>query len=1224
MSSSYNKDKPYGIAASFNSAYVKLPPQKPTHLQAHFDYYYLEEAVVIAPLGFNGFRSGSLTAHNYLSFVSASGISTDGLGVPSAELMLSFVVGNGFLAEDQGKPTVTNMTTKTYLKGIDSLSIGTHQVSNFNKTLLPYSFRSSQVGTPLLYNLAQYRYLSGYDASRYGNAYLMGGVKYLTLSGISSNAFGPAVVTNTTANQTITPGGINSAIVPAPTVSPRILYARGIDSLAMGSPNARDPALKPLGELHTKYGTPTVWFHTRPLAPAGILAYESGYLRIADPTQFVLAPSLVESAIFGDTAIKNTSTKIGVPSIDDGSFSDYTTVTNSNRRYEPKGINSLAIGAALVANKTPSIFVGGIKPFDTGTPAIGHAVRTVQPTGFDHLLFGRPVLTKTPELKVSGYQSSVVSPVWISHKNRAIDLIQKGINSQAIAPPTVWFGQRPIKPTSWQTARYGQPELTHQLRLLPVQGFRRDAYGMAWVSQGTRSLEPKGIYQDFPSSHMVGSVQIISPAGYIATLWGERIIPLSRPIQPLGFTGLWGDAFVDLHTKHIAPVGFISVGQQPADRWGDIVVYNKLQHIVQEFDINSELVPPKWSDWTAIANRNIQMNVTGLSSQRFGYSQIDNNAAPLLPEAIKPPPITIGMIAHAVRTLAPEAIAPIPMSDWGVIHNSGRVIAPPGVVHTGSGLPVVANTRRYYTGVGRLDSLEAGTPMIAYRIRTIDIERRYSIEPPQIELPTIDLHTKYIGFNGYETAKYGLPSLSIHFNIIGPSWRHRDDFGYGAVRNVTPELQVGAFDSQEFGQASVRTQWRHVKAQGDTATLFGSTVIADRTQNIKPTTWQDGGSSQKHTVIKTGAPPYTPQNIWLQNESNPNADGFGIKPSSTPSNPGLNQNVIYHRGHNSQKFGDTFIWSNNLYIEIGISTKNIEVGPSVRNQNRFLDVKGIDNTIVVSDKLGVTPFYIKPRSFNQPYDEWGSRSDDKFGNTRVTNQHRTIYPQGHTSSRFGMGASVTLQTRYIIPPTIRGFAMGFPEIPFTLKTINLNDYGFLSEVHGATKVERPPYLGTQTISARGISALSMGGGHRVELLNREFTTKGHNSLAMGRSKQDDTPYMWQGLRVGEFVPMKIGAGDTSVFGETVIGLRIKEIPLEGFVAFRSEYEPSRFKDRMKVIGSITGSIPTQGVTAGGIDSEAMGSVGVKLGQHFIKPDGNADQFRKSSYSAEFGAPTISG
>ena len=1147
-----------------------------------------------------------------------SGLSVGGLSVYNFH---TFINVQAFVSSIVGSHAARNKGAIVRPKGWQSSVVSTpNKVINHNQDVKPYSFRSSQFGTPLAYNLTQYRYLSGFDTSRYGTAYLQGGVKYLSPRGYDASVFGNTQAINTTADQTAKPTGINSLAISAPIVSPRIIYPSGFynngvytngqyEAIKFGTPDVRDPAIKPIGKTHTTYGNQTVWFHTRPLSPNGILSYQSGYPRVADPTQFAYPPSLLTSAIFGDTAIRNLSFKVSVPAIFDGGFSDYTTLTNSNRYYKPSGINSLAIGAVSIINKTPSIFVDGIKPYDVGTPAIGHAIRFVKPTGFDHLLFGRAVLTKTPELFPRGHQSSVVGQAWISQKNRDIELSQKGIDSFKSGTATVWYGQRPVKTKGWQTADYGKPVLTHEVRELIAQGFKRDAYGTHWISRGTRALEPQGIYKDFPSNHMVGGTQTIKPAGYEATLWGERIIPESQSIQPLGFRESWGNATADLHTKYIAPVGYISVGQQPADRWGDIVVYNKLQHIVQEFDINSGLVPPKWSDYLLVENRNKTIGTTSFVATRFGYSQIDNNAAPLLPEGIAPLPINIGMISHGVRTVTPEAIEAPPISTWGVVHNGARVIAPLGHTHTQWGdNGTVVNTRREYRNVGRIDSLETGVPMIAYRIRTIDIEPRYSIAPPQINLPTIDLYTRYVGFNGYETVKYGLPSLSIHFNIIGPSWAHSDDFGESVVRNVTPELQAGAFDSQEFGRASIRTQWRHVQAQGDTATLFGNAMIADTKQQIGLRGWQDSVISQLHTVTKTGTPPYTTQNIWLQNENKPWLDGFGIKPTSNPSNPGLNQNVLYARSFVATKFGGAIVSSNNLYIDIGISIKNFGAGTSIKNQNRFIDVTGIDNTIKTGDELMVTPFYVKPRSFNQPY--------DSFGRTVVTNQHRAIYPLGHSSSSVSSNARVELQTRYIIPPTIRGFAMGFPEIPFTPKTIDVKDYGFDSARYGSATVERPPYTGPQTIGARGFNNQSFST-NRIELLHRNVTASGHDGLRMGTRLAGDKPYMWQGLRVGEFVPMSIGAGDTSVFGDTAIGLRVREIPVEGFVAFRSEYEPVRFKDRMKVTRSNSSAEDNliQSINAMGINSEAIGAIETKWGQQFIRPDGNSEQFRKGGYHA---------
>lgn len=1098
--------------------------------------------------------------------------------------------------------------------GINNLDVGRAVVINKSQGVLPQSWQSSRFGVSSIYNYRQYLYQQNRsDQSSYGAAYMQGGVKYLLPRSYDASAVGKANVTNTTANQQLLLKGIErTAIVPAPIVSPHMIYAGGIYSTLFGSIKVvPTPVLRHKGADHFEAGKTTVWYHTRPLSPTGFESYDTGYPKVFDPTQYFSPSPMLRSSVFGDVRIRNNNSYLRAPSIDSQAISEWATVEARDKQLYAKSFVAQAFGSQLIKNKSPSIFFNGLPAPIFYNQAIGYRIRTVAPTGFDRLGLGNPTVIKTPELFPRSYVATQFGTQWVSNYTRHIE--HYGTNHSAAGKPTVWFRFRYARPNSWQSSRFSLgATVTHGVRELIGQGFIQQGYGTAWLSRGVRLLEPLSIVKkQQASNHFVGRHQEIKPVGFIATQFGTRIIPEIQALYPLGFTGVFGLANVDLSIRHLKPKGYSTAGDQQALRWGWHTVYNKTQYIVQEFAGDNGLVPPKWSDWTAIENRNKTIGAIGTLSQRFGYAQIDNNARLLEPQGLIATRIGDGMIAYRIRYLPLQGVEQPYMSDWLVVHNAARVIKPAGEVQSLFGDAELIKTRRYFDRIGRIESFESGTPMIAYRIRTLDIEKRYSIAPPIIRPPTIDLYTRYIEFNGYETAKYGNPSLSIHFNIIGPSWRHRDDFGESVVRNVTPELQVGAFDSQEFGQASVRTQWRNVVAQGDTLTLFGNAMIADTKREITIRGWQDSAVSQKHTVTKTGAPPYTTQNIWLQNESNPSADGFGIRPSSDPSSPGLNQNVLYPQGHNSQKFGESFIYSNNLLIEIGISTVNIPTNSPTRIENRSRELKpeGIDNPIVVGKKHRVSPSYIRPTSFNYP-GEQGVSGNYKFGRTVVTNQHRTIYPKGHASSNVSYGASVELQTRYIEPSTIRGFAMGFPEIPFTPKTIVA--IGFDSNEYGRAIVAPPPYTGPQTITAKGFNALLVGS-NTIDLLHRQFGAIGHDSLSMGKSKEKDAPYMWQGLRIGEFIPMEIGAGDTSVFGDTTISLRIREIVLEGFIAFRSEYEPIRFKDRMTVKGTITEDILTQGINANGIDSLAIASADIKWSQQFIRPDGNSDQFRKGAF-----------
>lgn len=1191
MAGEFKKDRPYKLTASFESANTVRAPKKAESLEAYFDPYYLVGATLVLPYGLNDLSFGETTSvYNDLTYVTPSSIYNEVVSSPHIRNAVSFISFAGWQSSVVGRP---------------------NPVRNKNQNISVGGFVASLYGTNYAYNLLQRRWLSGFDSSSYGIAYLMGGVRWIRPSGIDSNIYGKTSLFNPMANRAITLKGIPTAGVPAPTVSPRMLYPSGIYQPKIGRPDVRDPAVKPLGEQHDSYGTPTVWYHTRPLSPNGIQSYESGYLRITDPTQFIDPPSLLTSAIFGDTATRNLSFRVNVPSLDGSTFSDYTTFTNSNRYYATKGIDSLAIGVAAIVNKTPSIFVGGITHYDIGTPAIGHAIRFVQPTGFDRLLLGRPVLIKAPELLVKGHEDSAFTKPTVWYKDRVINLTARGIDSFiAGINNTLWYKLRPFKPQGWQSSRHSIPQLTHGVRTVEPQGFRRDVFGsLAWVSQGTRVVAPVAIYEPKNSNHMVGGTQTVKPAGYEATLWGERIIPVDTKVFPMGFAGAFGLTEASLYIRYLSPLGYITVGQQPADRWGDSVAYNKTQYITQEFDVNNGLVPPKMEGWTGIENRNRAIGVTSFIATKFGYSQIDNNAAPLLPIGIEPPPITIAMISHGVRSVFAEPIEAPLISTWGVVYNGARPLAPVGRIHTSYGEHVVVNTRRYFRDWGRLDSLEMGEPVIGYVIRTIDIEPRYSIAPPQINLPTIHLYNSYVTFRGYETAKYGTPFVEEHFSILYPKWAHREKFGEGLVYNNTPEYAIYGHDSSEFGDTAIRTEWRNLYAQGSDTSLFGAVDIADTKREIKIAGWIDSRSSQQHKVIKMGTNPYTTQNVWLNNESNPRAEGYGIPPPiSQVSRAGINQNVLYPRGFNSQKFGTAFTWSNNLYVDTGIPIQSMDAGPVVSNKKRFLSPAGIDNEIKVSGLLRVTPSYLR-----QYHDVGAGTTGERFGWQTVTNQHQTIYPRGHLSSRFeNYAARVELSTRYVQPKAIRQFLFGVPELPFTPKEIIT--YGALSEEHGLTKVSYPPYTGPQTIVAKGLSSSSVGT-PAVELFNRYLGAIGHNSEAMGRSIRGDTPYMWQSLRIGEFIPMSISGGDTSLFGEARISLKVQPIILEGFVAFRSEYDYTNFNARMRVTGTITDYVTAQGITTGGIDSESMGSVGVKLGQHFIRPDGNSNQFRKGGYHA---------
>ncbi|MGP9490825.1 hypothetical protein [Psychrobacter sp. AOP7-B1-24] len=1145
----------------------------------------------------------------------------------------------GFNASAIGQLKISNKTTYLSTPGIASFRSGTAQLKNKTEQLYPTGVPASLYGKPLIFNSKQFAPVQGRDQSLYGKPFMRGGVRWIDPSGLLSQAIGRPALLNTTANHYAYPTGIPSKTVFAsPVITPHTIWARGILGTQFGNV-AVIPALsiKPKGINSFAAGNTTIWYRVRPLGVAGFGSYETGYPKVFDPSQTFYPSPTLRSSVFGDVRIRNNNSYIKPAGIDSLAMSEWATIYPRNKVLYARSFVAQLFGDTVINNKSPSIFFNGLPAPAFPDHAIGYRIRKIAPTGFDHLKLGSPNVIKTPELNPNGLAATGFGLQWVSNYTRHIQNNSKDHSSAGV--PVVWFRFRYVTPGSWQSSRFSSAAtLTHGVREVIGKGFIQQGYGNAWVSRGVRLVQPLSIHKEYPSNHFVGRHQQISPLGFVATKFGTRIIPDIQALYPLGFTGVFGLASVDLSIRHLKTKGFATGGDQEALRWGWHTVYNKTQYIVQEFAGDNGLVPPKWSDWTAIANRNRVIRASGLSSQKIGYSQIDNNAAPLLPKGIEPPVSNNTMVAYAIRSIPADGIKPPLVSSWVVVYNDARVMNPKGLTHSDYGNAGVVNTRRYYRNIGRIDSLETGTPMIAYAIRTIDIEPRYSIAPPQINLPTVDLYTRYIGFQGYETARHGLASLSIHLRIIAPKWVHRDKAGVPALKNLTPELGVYGHNSDEYGRAQIRTQWREVIAQGDNSNVFGLLKIADTKQSIEVRGLQSGISSQRHTVTKTGTNPYVVQNIWLNNDSDDSKDGFGIPTDASffdkqVPKPSLNQNVIYPEGRQSSKFGTIFMWSNNLMVDGGIGFPDNSVpNPMVSNKDRVVAIsEGMDYTIEVSEGARLSPHTIyavmdapaqaiknhKPGRLHYVNSNGGNRKPGEvFGRAFVESTIRTIKPRWSSpSSYYTIGRpTLTLSLAVVKPDSFRLSRFGIPSIPFTPQSIVVRA-GVYDNVFGITGVKPPPYTGPQYINLKGIYSTVFGATYTDNYV-RTLYARGGDSLIMGKKKSNDTPFMWQGLRIGEHVPLIIGGGDMALYGEHRISHWIQEVLSEGFESFRSEYSLESFYDRMTVKNADKKLPALLTINTASINpASAIGYQDVKYGQRYIRPDGNSNQYRKGAPSA---------
>nr|WP_313379286.1 hypothetical protein [Moraxella sp.] len=1134
---------------------------------------------------------------------------------------------------DSDATTVFNLNIQIYPLGESTFLDGIPSVYNRHQQIEVSGSDTSDFGYGDIYNLKQFiGHEQDSDHTLFGDVYLQGGVRYLTVDGFDSSDFGDTQAINTRADQYAAVESISESSIGSPNVSPWYIQATDISAPIFPQPLVqRSPY--PLGLDHSSYGDATLWFKVRYLSPAGILSFDSGYPKIFDPTQTVYAIPPQETALFGDVAIKNNRRIIDVSGFNDLTVSQWAELRAKNRVIQTIGVDNASVGNFEIRNATPSLQPNGFVG-EFGTAFISSHIRYIATTGFDTAIVGDAQVERTPSFAPESFDATLFGDTWVSNKYRQI--YAEGFNKSGFGETIAWHYRRRIDVVGDSWLDVGSQTVTHGVRELIAQGVNTDSFGEPWASFKKRYIEVESISSDNKNSsnHRVSRNIVISPNGFIASLFGERIIPIAQNIYPQSFVAEFGLANVDLKTRYVLVDGFITTFdpiKKTQVQIGQVLVFNKRQYIKQQYDGDNGLVPMPFGLWTAIENRNRNMRVFGFNAAKFGNPLIQNNASPILPDSIKSNIFGVSMIAFSVRRIIGESIDPIPISHWNIINNSARMVSAKGFVGE-FGDADIKNTRRYYYRVGNWDSQELGKPMIAYRVRNIDIESRYAITPPYINLPIIENLTNYIEVKGFSAdgiwvSSVGSPHLTIHRNIITPRWTLKDYFGEPFIWNKTPEVKIFGHDSAEFGVASLRTQWENVFATGDESLLFGKMLIEFKTKKISVAGLNAVPISQLHKVIKSGSQPYITQYIELRGffevdgvleETN----GYGIEPPKYQvANPAFYQAVIYPEGFMTAKFGDARVTANTLKIESGIYILGV-ANPSVGLKVRELVVKGIDNYIGEGriGKPRITPHTIyapfgdeatgQARINNPGRGGFYVNTGVVFGSASVINKNRVVWQyDAHTGNSFGM-QSLMLSRQYIQPKGMLSEKSGWHSIPFSLQTVTqIHEDGLDSfQQFGGATVARPPYLGSYTVNAFGESHELFG---EAVLQNsiRFLYPVGLDSAAMGDKQDSDNPFMWQGLRIGELVLGKYGGGEHSVFGLPFISAKVRDIGTEGFDTFISEYDIYNFKTRMRVYRQTT---PTEKdyIQVMGTNTVEFGSAKITHGHYFIRPDGNSETYRQ--------------
>ena len=1114
--------------------------------------------------------------------------------------------------------------------GFNASALGNQNIWNFNKNVKPTGFNALSIGTATIYNLRQYLNLvtpsRGFNAATYGSAYVQGGVKYVDFNspsrGFNAAVFGATTVINTKADQFAnlnTPSrGIAAPAIPNPNVSPRILYPNGVLAWQFGMPLVqRNPS--PLGFTNSSYGTAWVSHNPRYLLPAQVEAFLAGHPKVFDPTQKIyLADKGITGGIFGDIAIRNTRRIITVSGSYTQQFGDWSSLESNRRSVSQQGFNAQAFGAANIYNKTPSIAPNGLNAL-AGLHGIeiGYRVRTIKPSGWYQPKFGTQVLTKPPEIKPNSINQSAIGTVFISNKTRHL-YAGLGKDSQVFGSITVWLYTREFRLTGIKIDAYGAPRIEHGRRTLLLQGSAHTAFGNnAWLSYAVRAIAPISInYPNIPI-HYVGRHQEITPNGFVATLFGSRIIPESQSVYPQGFINPLGLAVVDLWKKYLKPNGFLSVGQESGHRFGAAKFWNKRQYIVQVYDGDNGLTPPKWSIWTRIENRNKTIGAIGSNFARVAGPQIDNKAKPLLPVGLNALGIGNLMIADRIRYLKLDGLEAPYIASWSVVYNYADVIATTGVNTQQFGVNTIANTRRYYPRVGNFESLRMGLPMIADRIRMLAFESRYSIHQPPIPLPRMDLYTRYIEevgrFDDHQI--FGNALFSIRWNIITPRWTHREYFGEPRLHNVTPELGVSGRNSEEFGNAFIRLQWRPVVQKGSESIVWGRPDIAFRDRQFAVTGFTQW-KIPTHTVTKTGQPPYTTQFIYLNirhdnggdvgNGSGDivrDGDGIEIPSNQVPAGLNVKSNVIHVVGDGSAfsdrlftVFGAPIAYNNGIRVEPGIHEYTVGE-PTVELNYKRIVVKGIDPTSKVGEP-NMSPLHIRHAS---------SAPINFSNNTKLEHKHRRIAVGGSEFTRFG-GHKINLWRRYLQPTGLHSLRYGWSMVSHDIYVEQFDSYA--GGIFGTHTVYKPHE--SRAVKPLAIPPPNSSVQATIQHYGRTIRPIGTDMQAMGTFRPNDSPFMWRGLRIGPLVKGNYGGFESQIFGTSWISNKIRELNLEGFDSFAAEYDYTKFKERMRVKRQEL-PLPQTILTTLGFDHALYGVPNIKPAAHYIRPDGNADQYRKGAF-----------
>lgn len=913
----------------------------------------------------------------------------------------------------------------------------------------------------------------------------------------------------------------------------------------------------------------------------------------------------------------------------------------ASQYINPEGLDAILFGQAQLRSSDVNLYVQGFKsafvslthqvyhyhrwlkpaagiaPGNIGRPLIKNFIGQAFPSGIAPGGIGKPLIQNWQQfISLNG----IPAPAYDYTKLPKIDFLSRKITvTTGIAPPLP--ASRPQNDV--------KPEIGYGIRYRDMKGFDASLFGRSGIYYNPRYLEPRGIFDQYNAEHKVSPKIIIYPEGFDATRFGSRIIPERQSIYPVGFKESWGENGIHNYLQHVVPKGFLSVGELPEYRWGNTYAYNLKQFIKQNESSDSGLFPPS-AGKPELFNRNRQIKTHGHDSQRFGFQLLENGARVLGPSGIASPievQPTKSFIAYRNRKVIAEGIDHPFSSTWHQLINAAALVQPKGFDAARYGTLTAQNTRRYFRFITGGELTQYGTPMVSHGIRHIQADPFYTIGAPLVPMPKVENAVQFIHNQGFESQQMGRLESYIRWNRIYPRYTGGSVTGEPVVKNRNEHPKIRGFESMEFGNLSIDFFNKTIQHNSFIATLFGRLSIGDSKRFLEPASIKPVEITRFHEVYEIGTGHYPVKRIL--------PTGFhSDKLIGTPVV--LQNNIIVTNEGPFTRFGNTEVRFLGARVEPGIWETNWGV-PRVDYKTRTIYPQGKDFMAFHEEKqrvMFVTAHTIYAATRTVPaqaiknhdypglplhyiggYDtvlggvvEPGA----KFGKAKIDHYHRFLKPSSIQLLNM-LGGEIRNTYHVIAPKGFNALRMGNIS-PLGDQTVLLRS-GIAPGAFGRPTVKRRTDIEDENkLKPSGIASLIFGR-QEVQHFNRSLMMTGFHSLAMGASSQNDKPYQWQRLHVGAPMPTIAGGENYQIFGTAWISHAVRELLPEGNdFSVVNEYDLYAFQHRMKVWNADKKEPSRQQVYTQGFVATSYGVPNIKHAAHYIRPDGNSEQYRKGAPS----------